>query len=103
LTNKFTEQQINQILGIQGYYSLNQTTKVFKRQIIDVFKLTAALFIGNDKTKGEWDSNILFSESRVHIALADFKDCQTREDVKKTFNNVLKRAVSAELFKRVEL
>lgn len=95
MTNKYTEQQINQILNLQEG-SFNPT--------IDVFKLTAALFIGNDKTKGEWgEFNILLSDRRVHIALADFKDCQTREDVKKTFNNVLKRAVSAELFKRVEL
>jgi hypothetical protein len=95
LTKKFTKQQINQILNLQesSFYPT-----------IDVFKLTAALFIGNDKTKGEWgESNILLSNRRVHIALADFKDCQTKEDVKKTFNDVLKRAVLAELFKRVEL
>ena len=104
MTKKFTKQQINQNLNIQGYYALDQTTGVFKRQLVDIFKLSAALFIGNDKTKGEWgEFNILLSDRRVHIALADFKDCQTREDVKKTFNNVLKRAVSAELFKRVEL
>ena len=101
--NKFNEQQINQILNIQGYYTLDQTSGVFKRQPVDIFKLTAALFIGNDKTKGEWDSNLLLSDHRIHIALADFKDCQTKEDVKKTFNDVLKRVVTAELFKRIEL
>ena len=95
MTNKFTEQQINQILGIQGYYALDQTTGGFKRQPVDVFKLSAALFIGNDKTKGEWDSNILLSDRRVHIALADFKDCLTKEDVKKTFNDVSRRVVTA--------
>lgn len=95
MTKKFTKQQINQILNLQEG-SFNPT--------IDVFKLTAALFIGNDKTKGEWgEFNILLSDHRVHIALADFKDCLTKEDVEKTFNNVLKRVVSAELFKRVEL
>ena len=71
--NKFNEQEINQILNL---------TKGFLNQTIDVFNLTAALFIGNDKTQGEWDSSILFSENRVHITLADFKDCQTEEDVK---------------------
>jgi len=103
MTKKFTKQQINQNLNIQGYYALDQTTGVFKRQLVDIFKLSAALFIGNDKTKGEWDSNILLSDRRVHIALADFKDCQTKEDVEKTFNDVLRRVVSAELFKRIEL
>lgn len=91
-------------MNLQGYYFLNQTTDVFKRQPIDIFKLTAALFIGNDKTKGEWgESNILLSDRRVHIALADFKDCQTKEDVKKTFNEVLRRVVMAELFTRLEI
>jgi hypothetical protein len=104
LTKKFTKQQINQILNIQGYYALDQTTGVFKRQLVDIFKLTAALFIGNDKTKGEWgESNILLSDRRVHIALTDFKDCQTKEDVKKTFKTALRRVVTSELFKRVEL
>lgn len=103
MTKKFTKQQINQILGIQGYYALDKTTSVFKRQLVDVFKLTAALFIGNDKTKGEWDSNILLSDHRIHIALSDFKDCQTKDDVKKTFNDVLRRVVTAELFKKVTL
>lgn len=95
MTKKFTKQQINQILNLQAR-SFYPT--------IDVFKLTAALFIGNDKTKGEWgEFNILLSDRRIHIALADFKDCLTQEDVKKTFNEVLRRAVTAELFQRIEL
>jgi len=95
MTKKFTKQQINQILNLQEG-SFNPT--------IDVFKLTAALFIGNDKTKGEWgEFNILLSGHRIHIALVDFKDCLTKEDVKKTFNEVLRRVVTAELLTRLEL
>jgi hypothetical protein len=95
LTNQFTKQQINQILNLKerSFYPT-----------IDVFRLTAALFIGNDKTKGEWgEFNILFSDRRIHISLADFKDCRTKEDVKKTFIDVLRRIVTVELFERIEL
>ena len=87
---KYTKEQINDILNLEGW---------LKTQI-DVFNLYAVLTIGVSNDPGEWEvKQMTFSENKLEITLEDFESCQTEADVKQAFNEAMKKAVSATMFK----
>ena len=82
---KFVLEQINNIIDLRGKDG---------RQI-DVFKLHGVLFIGNTEDRA-WDLNkkyIRLSEHSIPILLDDFEDCETEDDVRKTFGEELKETI----------
>ena len=90
---KYTKEEINEILNLKGW--LNQT--------IDVFNLYGVLTIGVSSDPHQWEvQQRTHSENILPISLEDFKDCQTEADVKKRFNEVLRKAVLAEMIKTLQ-
>lgn len=86
---KFTQEQINDIIDLRGKDG---------RQI-DIFKLHGVLFVGNTEDK-VWDLNkkyVRLSEHNIPISLDDFEDCETEDDVRNTFGEELKDAITDKL------
>lgn len=91
---KYTKEQINNILGLKGWIDTQ----------IDAFNLYAVLTIGvTNNTQGPGDSweiaQKTYSEKALDIKLEDFASCTSKADVKKRFNEVMKKAVSGAMFK----
>jgi hypothetical protein len=96
LNMTYAKEEINQILSLKGW---NQS-------IIDVFNLYGVLTIGVSSMNpekspdlSEWETKQrTWSESVLSITLEDFKDCQSPADVKETFKQLMKRALTEQLF-----
>jgi hypothetical protein len=69
---KYTKEQINSILNLEGWHKTQ----------IDVFNLYAVLTIG----------------AALPITLEDFADCTSKAAVKKQFKKIMAKAVSAAMF-----
>lgn len=82
----FTEEEINNIIGLKGYDG---------RQI-DIFNLYGIIFVGNTE-KSSWNLNrnfVKLSESRVPITIDAFEFCETEKDVRETFAEELKESIT---------
>lgn len=91
---KYTKEQINDILGLKGWLDSK----------IDVFNLYAVLTIGiTNNTRGPDDSwevtQKTYSEKALDIKLEEFAEYTSKTAVKKRFNEVMQKAVSAAMFK----
>lgn len=90
----YTADEINAILDLKGW--LNSK--------IDVFNLYGVLTVGvSSKPQSgcdEWEiQQRTYSENRLPITLEDFEKCDTSDEVRTTFNKVLKRVVAAAMFR----
>ncbi len=88
---KYTKEQINDILDLKGWIGTQ----------IDIFNLYAVLTIGVSNNPGEWEvKQRTFSEKPLSIKLEDFDDCISKAAVKRRFNEVMQKAVSATMFRQ---
>jgi uncharacterized membrane protein YjdF len=87
---KFTQEQINSILNLEGWIG----------STINVFDLYGVLTIGVSSNPKAWEiQQRTYSENKLPITLKDFEDCNTEAEVKAAFNKTLKRAVASMMFK----
>ena len=83
------EEEVNQMLNLRGKNG----------ELIDVFRLHGVLFIGNTKD-GEWDTSKAYTLHATHsisLDVEDFQDCISEEEVKDTFQEAFKQAVTERL------
>jgi hypothetical protein len=83
------EKYINGVINLKG----------FNGKPIDIFKLHGLLFVGNVEN-GKYDLRETYSRYSEHtlgICAADFEDCETPDEIKDRFGEVLSDAVSEQL------
>ena len=91
---KFSEADINRILGLKGWIGAQ----------IDVFDLEASLTIGISSDPNKWEiTQHTFSSKPVKITLKDFDGCTTEDEVKTAFRKALKRAIASLVFDGEEI
>lgn len=86
---KFNKQQINDIINLKGADGKQ----------IDIFDLHGVLFVGTSEDD-TWDLSktyVRFSDHSLGIALEEFEDCETEDDVHEQFSESLKQIAHEKL------
>jgi len=88
-SKEWTEEEINRIIDLKDWQG----------NPIDIFDLHGVLYLGNSPGK-EWDitkNYVMFSEHSLPILLQEFQWCETEEEVRETFREVLLRTIEQKL------